>query len=123
MCIGGQLNIHWAKLHTRDAMRQDVIITINEIEELGKTQAKAFTSKRIENKPIYAPITTNKLALYSTADTSSSQSATRAEKKDLKKDVNLFAQPHVATQVRGGDIQELFNYMTNKELPSLANKW
>ena len=64
-----------------------------------------------------APIKKNKLPLFSTEnDTRSNR--TKNEKKDLKTDVKMFAQLYIATQVRGGDMEELFSYETRRDPPA-----
>ena len=85
-------------------MGPEIVNTVNEIERLGKQQFRTFVAERFEIKerPIDDPIKKNKLPLFSTANTASSQRTSRTEKKDLKKDVQMFAQLYIATQVRGG---------------------
>ena len=55
------------QIDTRDIMPENVVETINQIEDVGKTQAEAFLNDRIINKkiPIDAPIKKNKLPLFS----------------------------------------------------------
>jgi len=120
LCEGEDTDL--IQLDTRDVMGEDIVETVNEIERLGKSQAETFITERIVERscPIDAPIKKNKLQLFSTASKSSRQATSRAEKKDLQKDVKLFAQLYISTQVRGGDIQELFNHETRKEPPALA---
>jgi len=110
------------QLDTRDVMGPNIVKTVNQIEDLGKEQAQSFMTERLlkKEKEIDAPIKKNKLPLFSSANTSSSQLASKSEKKQLKKDMKMFAQLYIATQVRGGDIQALFCYETRREPPSLS---
>ena len=106
-------------MDTRDILGQEVVKDISKIEELGLLQADKFVSERIlkKNLPINAPIKKNKFPLFLSANTSSSQTISGTEKQDLKKDVKKFAQLYIATQVKGGDIQDLFNHETITEPP------
>ena len=80
-------------------MGQEVVKAINETEEIGKVQADILISERALTKisSINAP-----------------------EKQELKKCVQMFFQLYIASEVRRGDIRELFNRYTRKESPSLA---
>ena len=66
-----------------------------------------------------APIKKNKLPLFPIENDTRSNRA-KNEKKDLKKDVKMFAQLYIGTQVRGGDMEELFSYETRRDPPALA---
>ena len=62
----------------------------------------------------------NNLPLMSFENTSSSQKSTKYEKKMMQNDVKLFAQLYIATQVRGGDMDELFKHETRSSPPALS---
>ena len=55
------------QIDTRDIMSENVVNTINKIEDIGRKQAETFINDRIVDKkiPIDAPITKNKLPLIS----------------------------------------------------------
>ena len=85
-------------------------------------QADTFISERIVTKTcsINAPIRKDKF-LFSAANTFLNQTISHKEKQVLiKKDILMFAQLYITTQVRGRDIQELFNQETTKEQHSFA---
>ena len=112
------------QLDTRDIMGPEIVKTINEIQIIGKQQADVFFNERLiqKSKNIDVPIKKNKLCLFSSANTSTAQNSTKTEKKQLKNDRKLFAQLYIVTQVRGGDIKELFTHETRKEPPSLSKE-
>ena len=54
----------------------------------------------------------NNLPLISFEKISSSQKPSKCKKKLMQNDVKLFALLYIATQVRGGDMNELFKHET-----------
>ena len=100
LCEGDDTDL--IQLDTRDVMGEDIVKTVNEIEHLGKSQAETFITERMVERscPMDSPIKKNKLQLFSTASKPSRQATSRTEKKDLQKDVKLFAQLCISTHVR-----------------------
>ena len=80
LCEGDDTDL--IQLDTRDVMGDDVVKTVNQIEDLGKSQADNFICERIVERsdPIDAPIKKNKLQIFSTASKSSRHGTSRAEK-------------------------------------------
>ena len=103
-------------------MNATVVKTVREIEDLGIRQMHTFFKERLENnkKGIDEPVKKNKLPLFSTQNTAHSQSISNNEKKELKNDIKIFAKLYISTQVRGGDMDELFSNETRKYPPALA---
>ena len=62
----------------------------------------------------------NNLPLMSFENTSLSQKSSKNEKKFMQNDVKLFAQLCIATQVRCGDMAELFKHETRSSPPALS---
>ena len=112
------------QLDTRDVVGPNIVKSINEIKRVGKEQVDQFVKERLvtKAKDIDAPIKKNKLSLFSSGNTISSQNSSKNEKKELKRDRKLFAQLFITAQVRGGDVQELFQHETRREPPSLSKE-
>ena len=110
------------QLDTRDVMGQSVVETVRKVKKIGKSQLQDFVKERLERreKPILAPIKKNKLTPLFSSEYGSNARTKKNENKDLKKDVRMFAQLYIATQVRGGDMDELFSHETRSEPPALA---
>ena len=97
------------QIDTRDIMPENVVDTINKIEDIGRKQAETFKNDRSVDKkiPIDAPITKNKLPLISNKRSPGAAKSSVARKK-FKKDVDLFSKLFISAQVRGGYIAEVF---------------
>ena len=110
-------------MDTRDVMSDEVVQTVNQIEDIGTQKVKDFIQERLidKTKPFDAPIKKNKLKLFSNKGTSSKALST-AMKKKLKKDVDLFSRLFISAQVRGGDVAEVFRHETRPEPPSLSQE-
>ena len=111
------------QLDTRDVMSDDIVESIRTAEEIERANSECFITQRLVNRScsLDAPIKKNKLQLLSSSNRKSNLSV-KSEKKQLQKDVTMFAQMYIATQVRGGDIDELFSHETRKEPPALAKE-
>ena len=74
------------QLDTRDVMGPNIVKSINEIQIVGKEQADQFMKERLVNKvkDIDAPIQKNKLSLFPSGNTISSQNASKNEKKRIE---------------------------------------
>ena len=64
-------------------MGPNIVKSINEIHKIGKDQTDQFMKERLvtKAKDIDAPIKKNKLSLFSSGNTISSQNASKNEKK------------------------------------------
>ena len=64
-------------LDTRDIVDTSVAETVRKIEELGKTQFKAFVADRLEKQTVslFEPIKRNNLALFSSPPPSKAKSS------------------------------------------------
>ena len=84
---------------TGNVMGEDIIKAVNEVEILGKEQSQIFIKERMisKEKAIDAPIKKNKKTLFLSANSTSSQVASKSEKAQLKKDRKLFAQLFIST--------------------------
>ena len=65
-------------------MGPNIVKSINEIHKIGKEQTDQFMKERLvtKAKDIDAPIKKNKLSLFSSGNTISSQNARKNEKKN-----------------------------------------
>ena len=114
------------QLDTRDVLGPNIVKSIKEIQRVGKEQADQFMKGRLvtKAKDIDAPIKKKTNCHYFRLETQSClKTLVKNEKTELKRDTKLFAQLFIAAQVRGGDVQELFQHETmRREPPSLSKE-
>ena len=108
------------QLGTKDVMGDDAIKKVMEIKELGKKQYEEFRNTRIftQKNPIDTPIRKNKILIFKTPCMKGKSS--KAETKELKLHIRLFSQMYIATQVRGGDLEQFFRHETLPFPPALS---
>ena len=98
-------------LDSRDLADPAVINTVRQIEKLGQEQYDVYVSERLvsQTKPISDPIKKNNLPLFSRppvrAKTKSQQQLT-----SLKNNCSLFSRLYIASQVRNGNLDEIFKH-------------
>eukprot|EP00794_Sanderia_malayensis_P010361 gene10361-11438_t len=108
-------------LNTRDCADDSVVKTVREIESLGKEQYQKYQKTVFESgdKGIHAPITKNKLNLFSTRK--SKPSSQGKQLADLRNNVSLFARLYIANQKRDGDPEVFFSHENQLHPPSLSD--
>ena len=86
------------QLDTRDVMSDDIVESIRTAEEIGRANSKNFITQRLVDRSysLDAPIKKIKLQLLSSSNRKSNQSV-RSEKKQVQKDVTIFAQMYIST--------------------------
>jgi hypothetical protein len=98
-------------LNSRDCMGDDVVDSIVNLEQLGKTQYQEYVKPVIKDRTasINNPIKKNKLPLYGKqpARSKSKQAKTITA---LQNNVTLFAQLYIAVQSRDADLEEFFSH-------------
>lgn len=106
------------QLATYDVMDEAVMKTIQTIEQLGHEQKTAFMNMLCKYPASFEePIKKNKLPLFRNHNTKSERVRPSQETKDQ---LHLISQLFVATQVRGGDMDEFFSHETLVHPPSLS---
>ena len=108
-------------LNTRDCADDSVVKCVGEIESLGKEQYKQFKREVLDSrsKSIHAPITKNKLSLFSTRKSKSLPKAKQLA--DLCNNVALFGRLYIANQKRDGDPKVFFRHEHQLHPPSLSD--
>ena len=108
-------------LDSRNCCSEDVVATVQSIEELGKTQYHRYYIDVIKDRsvPIQQSIKKNFLPLLKQ---SLSRKHIKKEKQiaGLKSDCNLFGQLYIASQFRDGDLQDFFTHENQPWPPSLS---
>ena len=99
----------------------DAIKAVRNVEATGVKQFEDFLKCRIVDRSISISdtISQNKLKTFKLCNTKG-QGKSNNVSKDLKIHLRLFGQMYIATQVRGGDMDEFFRHETLKYPPSLT---
>lgn len=108
------------QLGTKDVIGEDAAKIVFTIQDLGKKQFEEFRKTRIFTKTnaIDTPIKKNNISIFKTPCTKGKSS--KAETKELKMHIRLFSQMYIATQVRGGDLNDFFCHETLPYPPALS---
>ena len=106
------------QLNTKNSIGQEVLNYIHETEEIGKFQADC------DKIPVSSiPYLEIIRCCYSLKQTHHQVNPHLVKKKeDLKEDIQMFSRLYIATQVREGNIQKLFNHETSCPLSKLVKK-
>ena len=109
-------------LDTRDIVDTSVAETVTKIEELGKTQFKAFVADRLEKQTVslFEPIKRNNLALFSSPPPSKAKSSDKMQIASLKSNCSLFSRLYISCQVRDGDLEAFFSHENQSFPPALT---
>ena len=119
-------------LDTKKIMSEEVIKTVNTIEENGKKQYKTFVSERIiasqnssssntiKNSSLSDTINKNNYPLFSKSSRKQ-QSKIKQQMKCLEMSNKLFLQLYIGCQVRQGDMQNFFAHENHLYPPSLSD--
>ena len=109
-------------LDTRDIVDTSVAETVRKIEELGKTQFKAFVADRLEKQTVslFEPIKRNNLALFSSPPPSKAKSSDKMQIASLKSNCSLFSPLYISCQVRDGDLEAFFSHENQSFPPALT---
>ena len=109
-------------LDTRDIVDTSVAETVRKIEELGKTQFKAFVADRLEKQTVslFEPIKRNNLALFSSPPPSKAKSSDKMQIASLKSNCSLFSRLYISCQVRDGDLEAFFSHENQSFPPALT---
>ena len=107
-------------LDTKDIASEQVVATVNGIENAGQQQFQMFLEERLvkHKKEVTDVIKRNKFALFSNPRKSPSK-----EKQDvasLKQNCNLFSQLYISCQVRQGNLDEFFAHENQSYPPSIS---
>lgn len=107
-------------LDTKDIASEQVVATVNGIENAGQQQFQMFLEERLvkHKKEVTDVIKLNKFALFSNPRKSPSK-----EKQDvasLKQNCNLFSQLYISCQVRQGNLDEFFAHENQSYPPSIS---
>ena len=105
-------------LISNDVMHDNIAQTLQTIEKLGAEQKNAYLLM-LQNNPsgFDQPIKKNTLPLFRNPRTKTKVNNPMKEAKDQ---LHLFSQLYVATQVRGGNMDEFFRHETLSHPPALA---
>ena len=101
-------------------MGDESVSTVMQIEQVGKKQYEEFKQTRIVTHTVQldCPIKKNNFSLFKASTTKGKSS--KAESKELKMHIRLFSQMYIATQVRGGNLEEFFSHETLQYPPALS---
>ncbi len=98
-------------LDTRDIVDRSIVDTLVNIEALGKQQYDNFVQDRIIDRKIYIqePIKRNKISLFKCPNKKVTPKQ-KLQLSSLKSDCSLFSRLYISCQVRGGNLDEFFEY-------------
>ena len=107
-------------LDSKVLMSEDVVNTVNKIEEIGNTQYQEFIEERVtgRSKSIYDPIRKNNLPLFRSGQRKRPRSSPKTVA--MKNDVQLFSRLYISCQSRDGDLESFFEHENQPWPPSLA---
>ena len=108
-------------LDTHNIADDNVICTVNSIEDLGKKQFNEFVQNRLNTQvySLYDPIKKNKLPLFSKVSVKKT-STQKVEITTLKKNCQLFSPLYLACQIRNGNLDDFFRHENQSFPPSLS---
>ena len=108
-------------LDSRDLADPAVINTVRKIEKLGQEQYDTYVIDRLVNqtKPISAPIKKNNLPLFNRLPIRE-KTKSQLQLTSLKNDCSLFSRLYVASQVRGGNLDDFFEHENHAYPPALS---
>ena len=93
-------------LVTNDLMDETVVNSARTVEKLGAEQKTAFLTKLHADPSLFnEPIKKNNLPLLSRAQ---NKKGGKNKNQEIKEQLHLYSELYVATQVRGGDMDEFF---------------
>ena len=103
-------------------MDTSVAETVRKIEELGKTQFKAFVADRLEKQTVslFEPIKRNNLALFSSPPPSKAKSSDKMQIASIKSNCSLFSRLYISCQVRDSDLEAFFSHENQCFVPALT---
>ena len=98
-------------LDSRDIADPAVIDTVRQIEKLGEEQYDAYVKERLisQTKPISDPIKKNNLPLFSRPPVRE-KTKSQLQVTSLRNDCSLFSRLYIASQVRNGNLDEIFEH-------------
>ena len=108
-------------LDSRDLVNPAVINTVRKIEKLGQKQYDTYVSDQLvnETKPISAAIKKNNLPLFNRLPIRE-KTKSQLQLTSLKNDCSLFSRLYVASQVRGGNLEDFFELENQAYPPALS---
>ena len=108
------------QLDKKDVMGEAVVMMVKTTEEIGKRNYEEFKKARVIDvtQKLEDTITKNKLALFKQPKTK--RQFSKSESKDSKLHSRLFSQLYISTQIRGGNMDEIFSHKTLKNPPALS---
>ena len=108
-------------LDNRDLTDPAVINTVRKIETLGQGQYDTYVSDRLVNqtKPISTSIKKNNLPLFNRLPVRE-KTKSQLQLTSLKNDCSLFSRLYVASQVRGGNLDDFFEHENHAYPPALS---
>ena len=107
-------------LDNRDVTDPAIVQTVRELEKTGQDQYKYMTERVIERTtPVFDPISKNQMTLFSRPP-SRGPSKTKQTITSLKSDCTLFSRLYIATQIRHGDLDNIFKHENHACPPSLS---
>ena len=109
-------------LDTRNCSSDAVADTVRSIEKLGSSQYQAYVKDVIEDRTvsIHQPIKKNCLPLFKKLQPKP-KSKGKQQMTSLKSDCNLFSHLYIASQARGGDLEEFFLHENHPWPPSISD--
>ena len=98
-------------LDSRNIADPAVIDTVRQIEKLGEEQYDAFVKERLisQTKPISDPIKKNNLPLFSRPPVRE-KTKSQLQVTSLRNDCSLFSRLYITSQVRNGNLDEIFEH-------------
>ena len=109
-------------LDTQNCSSDAVADTVRSIEKLGSSQYQAYVKDVIEDRTvsIHQPIKKNCLPLFKKLQPKP-KSKGKQQMTSLKSDCNLFSHLYIASQARGGDLEEFFLHENHPWPPSISD--
>ena len=110
-------------LDTKVLAPDEVVATIQMIDDLGKTQYQRFVEERINDDvaTFHDTVSNNKLPLFSNFEEKSQVKSSHKTSTSLKTDIHLFSRMYISCQARGGDLDTFFEHENHAWPPSLAS--
>ena len=102
-------------------MYDEVVVTVQSVENIGKTQFSEFVKKRIVDLSpnFYDNIMKNTLQLFKSKQKKPT-SKLQAKVSSMKNDVQLYSRMYIAYQARDGDLDSFFEHECHSWPPALS---
>ena len=106
---------------TNDVMDDDVVNSVRTMESLGNEQKTAFFNMLVNDPDSFNnPVKKNKLPLMNCSHNNKNNKTGMSKTQQTKEHLHLFSELYVTAQVRGGNMDEFFQYETLSYPPAIS---